>query len=79
MLKKIEIKEPGDSKYLPGEIIDKIKFEDLMRNLKSMVKKSLKVKGINGNYKASLQTESFIYCIIQKPLESLQCASKKSR
>ena len=34
MLKKIEIKEPGDSKYLPGEIIDKIKFEDLNEKLK---------------------------------------------
>ena len=26
MLKKIEVKETGDSKLLPGEIIDRIKF-----------------------------------------------------
>ena len=29
MLKKIEVKESGDSGLLPGEIIDRIKFENL--------------------------------------------------
>ena len=27
MLKKVEIKESGDSSYLPGEMIDRIKFD----------------------------------------------------
>ena len=35
MLKKIEVKESGDSKLLPGEIIDRIKFEDMNEKLKS--------------------------------------------
>ena len=28
MLKKIEVKNSGDSSYLPGEIVDRIKFEN---------------------------------------------------
>tara|TARA_B100000287_G_scaffold298470_1_gene281683 strand:- start:4572 stop:7328 length:2757 start_codon:yes stop_codon:yes gene_type:complete len=61
MLKKIEIKEPGDSKYLPGEIIDKIKFEDLNEKLKVDGKKIAKGERVlMGITKASLQTESFI-------------------
>ena len=34
MLKKIEVKNSGDSNLLPGEIIDRIKFEDLNEKLK---------------------------------------------
>ena len=61
MLKKIEIKETGDSKYLPGEIIDKIKFEDLNEKLKAEGKKIAKGERVlMGITKASLQTESFI-------------------
>ena len=34
MLKKVEIKMPGDSNYLSGEIIDKIIYEELNEKLK---------------------------------------------
>ena len=33
MLKKVEVKVSGDSTYLPGEMIDRIKFDILMKNL----------------------------------------------
>ncbi len=61
MLKKIEIKESGDSGLLPGEIIDRIKFENLNEKLK--LEKKIPAKGervLMGITKASLQTESFI-------------------
>ena len=34
MLKKVEIKESGDSSYLPGEMIDRIKFDNANEKLK---------------------------------------------
>ncbi len=34
MLKKVEIKDPGDSKYLKQEIIDKNELEEENENLK---------------------------------------------
>ena len=61
MLKKIEIKESGESNLLPGEIIDRIKFENLNEKLKSENKKSaIGDRVLMGITKASLQTESFI-------------------
>ncbi len=61
MLKKIEIKESGDSSLLPGEIIDRIKFEKLNEKLKSENKKpAIGERVLMGITKASLQTESFI-------------------
>ena len=61
MLKKIEIKETGDSNLLPGEIIDRIKFMNLNDKLKSEGKKIAKGERVlMGITKASLQTESFI-------------------
>ena len=39
MLKKIEVKESGDSNLLPGELIDRIKFNALNEKLKSEGKK----------------------------------------
>ena len=61
MLKKIEVKESGDSSLLPGEIIDRIKFEDINEKLKSEIKKPAKGERVlMGITKASLQTESFI-------------------
>ena len=61
MLKKVEIKESGESNLLPGEIIDRIKFEILNENLKSQGKKPAKGERVlMGITKASLQTESFI-------------------
>ena len=61
MLKKVEVKVSGDSSYLPGEIVDRIKFENTNEKLKSEGK--LEAKGervLMGITKASLQTESFI-------------------
>ena len=61
MLKKIEVKDPGDSNLLPGEIIDRIKFDEINLKLKSEGKKPSKGERIlMGITKASLQTESFI-------------------
>lgn len=61
MLKKIEIKDPGDSKYLTGEIIDKIELEDENQNLiKNKQKPAIVERVLLGITKASLQTNSFI-------------------
>ncbi len=61
MLKKIEVKESGDSKFLPGEIIDRLKFDQINEKLVSENKKpSVGERVLMGITKASLQTESFI-------------------
>ena len=61
MLKKIEVKESGDSSLLPGEIIDRIKFEGINEKLETSGKKPAKGERVlMGITKASLQTESFI-------------------
>ena len=61
MLKKVEIKNSGDSNLLPGEIIDRIKFEALNEDLISKSKKPAQGERVlMGITKASLQTESFI-------------------
>tara|TARA_Y100000741_G_C17784992_1_gene367353 strand:- start:85 stop:495 length:411 start_codon:yes stop_codon:yes gene_type:complete len=61
MLKKIEVKESGDSSLLPGEIIDRIKFIEMNEKLKADGKKEASgVRVLMGITKASLQTESFI-------------------
>ena len=61
MLKKVEIKTSGDSSYLPGEMIDRIKFdianEKLINEGKNPASGERVLMGIT---KASLQTESFI-------------------
>ncbi len=61
MLKKIEVKNSGDSSLLPGEIIDRIKFDNMNEKLKSDGKKpAVGERVLMGITKASLQTESFI-------------------
>ena len=61
MLKKIEVIEVGDSAYLPGEIIDKIKFETNNEELKLNGKNpAVGQRVLMGITKASLQTDSFI-------------------
>ena len=61
MLKKVEVKSSGDSSYLPGEIVDRIKFENMNEKLKSEGKKpAVGERVLMGITKASLQTESFI-------------------
>ncbi len=61
MLKKIEVKQSGDSNLLPGEIIDRIKFDNMNEKLMSEKKKpAIGERVLMGITKASLQTESFI-------------------
>ena len=61
MLKKIEVKESGDSKLLPGEVVDRIKFETMNEELVGDGKKpAVGERVLMGITKASLQTESFI-------------------
>ena len=61
MLKKVEVKASGDSSFLPGEILDRIKFDNLNEKLKSEGKKPIKGERVlMGITKASLQTDSFI-------------------
>ena len=61
MLKKVEVKESGDSNLLPGEVIDRLKFEEINEKLNSEKKKiALGERVLMGITKASLQTESFI-------------------
>jgi DNA-directed RNA polymerase subunit beta' len=61
MLKKMEVKESGDSKLLPGEVVDRIKFETMNEQLVADGKKpAVGERILMGITKASLQTESFI-------------------
>ena len=61
MLKKVDVKISGDSSYLPGEIIDRIKFDTTNEKLISEGKNpAVGERVLMGITKASLQTESFI-------------------
>ena len=61
MLKKVEIKNSGDSDYLPGEIIDRFKLENVNEELtKNGKKPAVGERVLMGITKASLQTDSFI-------------------
>ena len=61
MLKKVEVKVSGDSSYLPGEIIDRIKFDNTNEKLVAEGKTpAVGERVLMGITKASLQTESFI-------------------
>jgi len=61
MLKKVEIKASGDSSYLPGEMIDRIKFDITNEKLVAEGKNpAFGERVLMGITKASLQTESFI-------------------
>ncbi len=61
MLKKVEIKTSGDSDLLPGEIIDRFKFDSMNEQLKKDGKKTaVGDRVLMGITKASLQTDSFI-------------------
>ena len=61
MLKRVEIKDVGDSKYLKGEVVDKLDLEEANEKLKKETKKIATGERILlGITKASLQTNSFI-------------------
>ena len=61
MLKKVEVKSSGDSSYLTGEVIDRIKFDNVNEKLVADGKiPAVGERVLMGIKKASLQTESFI-------------------
>jgi DNA-directed RNA polymerase subunit beta' len=61
MLKKVEIKEPGDSDFLLGETIDLLSIMNINEELRKNNKKPAVYERILlGITKASLQTNSFI-------------------
>ena len=61
MLRKLEVKNPGDSEMLSGEIVDKIDAKTINEKLKSEGKKEIEFDPVMlGITKASLQTKSFI-------------------
>ncbi|RPG17620.1 MAG: DNA-directed RNA polymerase subunit beta' [Pelagibacteraceae bacterium TMED124] len=61
MLKKVEIKNSGDSKLLNGELLDKLQLDEINSDLKKDNKKPAEGERILlGITKASLQTNSFI-------------------
>jgi DNA-directed RNA polymerase subunit beta' len=61
MLKKVEVKEPGDSELLLGEVIDLLDINNINEELKKDGKKTVVSERILlGITKASLSTNSFI-------------------
>ncbi|MDI6759255.1 MAG: DNA-directed RNA polymerase subunit beta' [Candidatus Brocadiaceae bacterium] len=61
MLRKIKVDEPGDTTFLPGQIIDKFKFKEENKRTKESKGKPATAKPLlMGITKASLQSESFI-------------------
>ncbi len=61
MLKKVEIKDPGDSDFLTGEIIDLLEINNINDDLRKNGKKAASFERVLlGITKASLQTNSFI-------------------
>ena len=61
MLKKVEIKDPGDSDFLTGEIIDLLEIKNINDELRKNGKKAASFERVLlGITKASLQTNSFI-------------------
>ena len=61
MLKRVEIKDPGDSDLLSGEVVDLLEINSINENLRNEKKKPATFERILlGITKASLQTNSFI-------------------
>ncbi|MBN2072425.1 MAG: DNA-directed RNA polymerase subunit beta' [Actinobacteria bacterium] len=61
MLKKVTIIDPGDSDFLPGQMLDRLVFEKENNRLISAMKKPASaVQNLMGITKASLATDSFL-------------------
>ena len=61
MLRKLEVKNPGDSGMLAGEVVDKVDAKKINKELKSEGKKEIEFDPVMlGITKASLQTKWFI-------------------
>ncbi len=60
-VRSYEVKVSGDSSYLPGEVVDRIKFDNTNEKLVAEGKTpAVGERVLMGITKASLQTESFI-------------------
>ena len=46
MMRKVEVEEPGDTDYLPGEQVDRIEFEEINRKIKEQGGEPATVKPI---------------------------------
>ena len=61
MMRRVRIVDPGDSKYLVDDTVEKIKLAEINKNLKAAGKEPAKYEALlQGIKKASLSTESFI-------------------
>ena len=61
MLKRVEVKDPGESELLAGEVIDLLEINSINEKLKEEKKKTATFERVLlGITKASLQTNSFI-------------------
>jgi DNA-directed RNA polymerase subunit beta' len=61
MLRKVRIDEPGETDFLPGDVVDKFKFRRTNQQAEAEGKKPAAAKPLLlGLTKASLQSESFI-------------------
>ncbi|MCL5017341.1 MAG: DNA-directed RNA polymerase subunit beta', partial [Patescibacteria group bacterium] len=61
MFSRVYIKDPGDSDFVPGDIIEKSRFLEVNRNLKKLGKTPAKAKQkLMGITKVALSTESFL-------------------
>ncbi len=61
MLRKVTIIDPGDSNFLPGQLLDRLQFEKENNKLISSMKKPASaVQNLMGITKASLVTDSFL-------------------
>jgi DNA-directed RNA polymerase subunit beta' len=61
MLRRVKVEEPGDTEFLPGELVDKFAFEE--ENAKALAEGLEPAKArpvLLGITKASLATESFL-------------------
>ena len=72
MLKRVEVKDPGDSELLNGEVIDLLDINTINENLRSEKKKPATFERVLlGITKASLQTNSFISAAIKGKTDTL--------
>ena len=60
MLKRVEVKDPGDSELLTGEVIDLLDINSINENLRNDKKKPATYERVLLGITASLQTNSFI-------------------
>ena len=61
MLSRVSIKDPGDTDFMPGELVDKFKLQRINKELKKKGKSPAKVsQKILGITKIALTTESFL-------------------